>query len=239
MSAIDYSSDPGGGGRTEPCGSAVIFDCDGVLVESEVLGNEVLAQVMTEHGLPMTAADSMRTFMGMSMGGIIERSTQLAGRDMRHACESVFVMRLVEAFRGGRLRAVEGVAAIVAGLPGPKAVASNSPVERLMLSLEVTGYLPHFGEHIYSGDQVARPKPAPDVFLHAAERVGVPPAACIVIEDGPGGVRAAREAGMRCIGFTGGLHCDAAHIERLRAAGPDVLVGGAAGLAAALRGMVD
>jgi HAD superfamily hydrolase (TIGR01509 family) len=199
---------------------AIIFDCDGVLVDSEVLGNQVLAEVMTEHGVPMTTTDSIRTFMGRSMGGIVEKATELAGRDMRAVCDSVFMPRLTEAF-GDRLRAIEGIDRLLSGLRSPRAVASSSPTARLHRSLEVTGLLRHFGGHVYSVDLVQRPKPAPDVFLLAAERLGVPPASCVVVEDSPGGVTAAVAAGMRCVGFTAGGHCGDGHGDRLLSAGAD------------------
>ncbi|MFT3683738.1 MAG: HAD family hydrolase [Phycisphaerales bacterium] len=199
---------------------AIIFDCDGVLVDSEVLGNQVLAEVMSEHGVPMTAADSIRAFMGRSMGGIIEKATELAGRDMRAVCESIFMPRLSEAF-GARLKAIEGIDGLLSGLSAPRAVASSSPTTRLHRSLEVTGLLRHFGGHVYSVDLVQRPKPAPDVFLLAAERLGIGPASCVVVEDSVGGVTAAVAAGMRCVGFTAGRHCGDGHGERLLAAGAE------------------
>jgi HAD superfamily hydrolase (TIGR01509 family) len=201
---------------------AVIFDCDGVLVDSELLGNTVLAQVLTEHGLPMTTRDSLRTFVGCSLGGIVERASALAGRDLRDACERVFMGRLEDAFRT-QLRAIAGMSAVVGALAVPRAVASNSPLPRLTLSLEVTGLHALFGAHIYSRDHVAQGKPAPDLFLHAAARLGVPPSRCLVIEDGVTGVQAAARAGMRCVGFAGGGHSDDDHVARLREQGVELI----------------
>lgn len=195
---------------------AIIFDCDGVLVDSELLGNQILAQVMTEHGHPLTTQQSITTFAGRAMSGIIEKASELTGRDMRDACERIFVTRLEAAF-AERLTPVPGMTQLIASLTLPKAVASNSPVSRLTLSLRRTNLIGHFGTHIYSAEHVARPKPAPDLFLHAAAMLGVPPARCLIIEDGLAGIDAAHTAGIPCIAFTGGGHCTPQHTDLLRA----------------------
>ncbi|HZW06259.1 MAG TPA: HAD family hydrolase [Phycisphaerales bacterium] len=195
---------------------AIIFDCDGVLVDSELLGNQVLAEVLTEHGVPFTAEQSIATFMGSSLPGIVQKATALAGRDMRHACEQVFMQRLTDAFNE-RLSPIAGIPDLVASITLPKAVASSSPVPRIELSLRRAGIHHHFAPHIYSADHVKHPKPAPDIFLLAAGKLGVPPARCLVIEDSATGVAAAHAAGMPCIAFTAGGHCTPAHTDGLRA----------------------
>lgn len=195
---------------------AVIFDCDGVLVESEILGNQILAEFLTDHGYACTTEQSIALFAGRAMSGIIEKATELTGRDMRDACERIFIARLEAAFTD-RLTPVPGIPELIASLTVPKAVASNSPVSRLSLSLRRTNLLGLFGPHVYSADHVAKPKPAPDLFLHAAAGLGVPPDRCLVIEDGPGGIAAAHAAGMRCIAFAAGGHCTPTHIQKLRA----------------------
>jgi HAD superfamily hydrolase (TIGR01509 family) len=195
---------------------AIIFDCDGVLVDSELLGNQVLAEVLTEHGLPFTPEQSIATFMGSSLPGIVTKATALAGRDMRHTCEHIFMPRLAAAFTD-RLSPIAGIPELVASITLPKAVASSSPVPRLELSLRRAGIHHHFAPHIYSADHVKHPKPAPDIFLLAAEKLGVPPARCLVVEDSLGGIAAAHAAGMPCIAFTAGGHCTSAHADKLRA----------------------
>ena len=216
---------------------AVIFDCDGVLVDSELLGNETLAQVLTEHGVPCTTQQSLRTFMGSSLGGIVEKATAMAGRDMRDACERVFMGRLEVAFRE-RLKAVAGMAALVSSINAPKAVASNSPTQRLELSLRTTGIWDSFAGHVYSRDLVPKGKPSPDLFLYAAQRLGIDPGECLVIEDGASGVKAAAAAGMRCLGFAGGGHCDAEHVEMLRGLGVEQVAMDANELERVLDGLI-
>ena len=197
---------------------AVIFDCDGVLVDSELLGNEVLSEVLRSHGLEMTPRECLETFMGSSMPMLVEKASRLAGKDLRRVCETEFLDRIAEAFET-RLRAVEGIPGLVRSLGVPKAVASSSPVPRLQLSLRVTGMLSEFNGHVYSADHVARPKPAPDVFLLAAQKLAVAPDACVVVEDGVSGCRAAQAAGMMCVAFLGGGHVTPAHEAALRATG--------------------
>jgi HAD superfamily hydrolase (TIGR01509 family) len=193
---------------------AIIFDCDGVLVESEILGNQILAEFLTDHGYPCTTDQSIALFAGRAMSGIIDKATELTGRDMREACERIFI-RCLEAAFAERLTPVAGMPELIRSLTIPKAVASNSPVSRLMLSLRRTNLLSLFGPHVYSADHVKHPKPAPDLFLHAAAGLGVPADRCLVIEDGPGGIAAAHAAGMRCIAFAGGGHCTPDHVEKL------------------------
>ncbi|HYC99739.1 MAG TPA: HAD-IA family hydrolase, partial [Phycisphaerales bacterium] len=145
----------------------------------------------------------------------VQKATAIAGRNMRHACEHVFMHRLTEAFND-RLSPIAGIPDLVASITLPKAVASSSPVPRIELSLRRAGVHHHFAPHIYSADHVQHPKPAPDIFLLAAAKLGVPAVRCLVIEDSLGGIAAAHAAGMTCIAFTAGGHCTAAHADRLR-----------------------
>ena len=127
-----------------------------------------------------------------------------------------------------------GIHSVVRALTGPRCVASGSAPERLRHSLGLTGLLPHFDPHIFSATQVARGKPAPDLFLFAAQRMQAATDACLVIEDSVAGVQAAVAAGMRVIGFTGGSHCRPDHADRLRAAGVSALCGDMRALGALL-----
>jgi HAD superfamily hydrolase (TIGR01509 family) len=121
------------------------------------------------------------------------------------------------------LKPVEGVREAILALPQPRCVASSSMPERIALSLRVAGLSDLF-DHIFSATEVPRGKPAPDLFLHAATRMGARPEDCLVIEDSAAGVKAAIAAGMRVIGFTGGSHCGPAHADRLRRAGAPVVI---------------
>jgi HAD superfamily hydrolase (TIGR01509 family) len=143
--------------------------------------------------------------------------------------------QLYDLFRQ-ELRAIEGVAAAIQGLPVPACVASSSQMERIRLSLELTGLAPLFAEHIFSATMVAEGKPAPDLFLLAASRMQVAPALCIVIEDSPAGIEAAKRAGMRVFAFTGGGHARSqTHRARLEVLQPDAMFDDMAQLA----GMIE
>lgn len=183
----------------------LIFDCDGVLVDSELIANAVLAELITSLGHPTTTEDSIRTYTGRSLKDVLATAERLLGRPIPQDTGDAYGRRLFERFRG-ELIAVEGVQAAIDALPYRRCVASSSAPERLMLALEVTGLAPLFGTSVFSAVQVSRGKPAPDLFLFAARAMDEPPEDCIVIEDSPLGVEAAIAAGMRVIGFTGGSH---------------------------------
>ncbi len=200
----------------------LIFDCDGVLVDSEVLSCRIDAEILTECGVPYTAEDVARDFTGVSVKDQIVRIE--AERGIRLPDD--FVQRLnrtlFERFETD-LQPIEGVRDAILSLPFPRCVASSSIPERIALSLRVTGLADLF-DNIFSSTQVARGKPAPDLFLHAAQQMSTPPEDCLVIEDSTAGVQAARAAGMRVIGFTGGSHCGPEHGEALKQAGASVVI---------------
>jgi HAD superfamily hydrolase (TIGR01509 family) len=181
----------------------VIFDCDGVLVDSEPLVNGVEAELFTQLGVPMTPEESRVLFKGRTVGEIVSILEEKIGQRLSH--EWVYDWGMATALglvRG--LRAVPGVQAIVAELSLRKhsiCVASQSPPARVALSLALTGLDGFFGNRIYTASMVPRPKPAPDLFLHAAQSCGARPRACAVIEDSPSGVAAAVAAGMSAFGF--------------------------------------
>jgi HAD superfamily hydrolase (TIGR01509 family) len=196
----------------------VIFDCDGVLVDSEVIFARVLGECLCAIDLPTTAEEALLLGFGKN------RETLTA------AVESRFARTLPTDFfdvlrtRTGRvldreLAAIPGIGALLAGLTGRRCVASNGHLERVRQRLALTGLLRFFDPHVFSTIQVAAGKPAPDLFLFAADRLTTPPAACLVIEDSLAGVAAARAAGMPVVGFCGGSHCPPGHADRLRAAG--------------------
>ena len=201
----------------------LIFDCDGVLVDSEVISASVLAQMLTQHGAPIDEATVYRRFLGRSMGVI--REVLLAEFGLSVSEELIQAMRIEmhSRFRA-ELKPITGVAEALGSLPHKRCVASSSRPDRLQLTLGLTGLLPLFDPNVFSATMVANGKPAPDLFLFAARKMGVPPQSCIVIEDSPAGVEAAKRAGMTVFGFTGGAHathCDLA--LALAALNPDAI----------------
>jgi HAD superfamily hydrolase (TIGR01509 family) len=196
----------------------LIFDCDGVLVDSEILAHELLARMMTELGHSMTAAEAVATFAGRSLADVLALVEGILGRKIPEAVGQRYARRLVERLRSD-LKPIAGVEAAIAALPCRRCVVSSSSLERIRLSLEVTGLAPLFDEHIFSAAQVSQGKPAPDPYLLAARTMAVAPDRCVVIEDSVPGVMAAVAAGMTAIGFTGGAHAAADLPERLAAVG--------------------
>lgn len=205
--------------------AAVIFDCDGVLVDSEHHANTVLSELLAEHGVSMTPDECRAVFVGLNPRGVGRRLLELRGVDLTGVLvrdASARFMRLLE--RVG-VPLVEGVGAVLAGLAGagvPVAAASNSPIEELRLKLRLSGLAGCFGPHVHSGDAIGRSKPDPAVYLAAAAGLGVAPGACVVVEDTVTGVRAGVAAGMRVIGFTG-THPDAGYGGALARAGAAVV----------------
>ncbi len=196
----------------------LIFDCDGVLVDSEMIANATLAELITSLGRPMSTEESIRVFGGRSLKDVLATAAELVGGEIPAETSARFGEQLFARFRA-ELVAVTGVREAIAALPFRRCVASSSHPDRLRLSLEVTGLAALFGEHVYSATQVARGKPAPDLFWFAARSVGHAPSDCIVIEDSPRGIEAARAAGMHAIGFAGASHAGTDLPELLRGAG--------------------
>ena len=201
----------------------LIFDCDGVLVDSELIACSALAEIITAAGRPITVEETMRRFLGRSLKDATAEIESLIGRKRPAIEGEADARRLNQRFKA-ELQPVKGVRDAILALPGPRCVASSSAPERLRYSLQLTGLLPLFDPHVFSASQVANGKPAPDLFLFAAASCGAQPQACIVIEDSPAGVTAARAAGMRAIGFIGASHATPELGERLLAAGAVALV---------------
>jgi HAD superfamily hydrolase (TIGR01509 family) len=178
----------------------VILDCDGVLVDSEPLSNRILAERLTAIGLPTTTADSMRLYMGRSWASCVELIEERLGRPLPADFGEDYHAELFAAFTR-ELRPVPGVPEVLERLGALACVASSGSHERIRRALAATGLLPRFEGRIFSAADVPRGKPAPDLFLHAAERMGARPEACAVVEDSPAGVQAARAAGMAVFGF--------------------------------------
>lgn len=200
----------------------VIFDCDGVLVDSESLSCRIDVELLSEKGVSMTAEEMMRRFVGLSYETMLEEISnqyRVALEDF----EAESVRRFLHAITT-ELTPVPGIPRVLELLELPVCVASSSPMMRILQSLEVTGLLDHFSERIFSAQMVNAGKPAPDLFLLAARKCGVEPSRCLVIEDSPHGIAAARAAGMIAVGFTGGSHCSDEHRKTLLDAGTDALV---------------
>lgn len=195
----------------------VIFDCDGVLVDSEGMSLRVLSESMGAYGVPMSVEECRDAFMGRHNADIVRGMEARVGRSLPGEAQRLRGLMLERMAR--ELRPVPGVADVLRQLKGPRCVASSSDPERIRLTLAWTGLLPFFGDAIFSGVDVPRGKPAPDLFLHAAASMGFAPTAATVIEDSVLGVEAGVAAGMRVIGFSGGEHCDGDQAARLKDAG--------------------
>ena len=187
----------------------VIFDCDGVLVDSEPIANRVFAAQLAAAGLRMPVEEVMRRFMGRTRAGCIRHAEEILGRPLPPSFGDDWDRVLYQTLRS-ELKAVEGIVALLAELDVPCCVATNSSVERLGIALQTTGLARYFEGRAFSAASVARPKPAPDLFVHAARTLGAAPSRCAVVEDTPTGVKAARAAGMTAFGFAAAPHADAA-----------------------------
>jgi HAD superfamily hydrolase (TIGR01509 family) len=182
----------------------VIFDCDGVLVDSERLSVRVEAATLTELGWPLTEAEVVERFMGRSDTYMWTAIEDRLGPTLPGDWKDLLQRRYLEAFEA-ELTPVPGVVEALDGIDVPTCVASSGTHAKLRYTLGRTGLYERFDGRIFSGTEVANGKPAPDLFLHAARRLGVEPAACAVVEDSAYGVQAARAAGMRALAYTGGL----------------------------------
>ncbi|MFJ8078137.1 HAD family hydrolase [Streptomyces sp. NPDC096176] len=182
----------------------VIFDCDGVLVDSERICVEVDAMIMADLGVAFTEAEIIERFVGSSTEVYTAAVEERLGRRLEKDWQKRYE-HLYDAALATRLTAVDGVAEALSVLTAPVCVASNGQHDGIRRSLRITGLEEHFEGRVFSAADVPRGKPAPDLFLHAARSMGVEPDRCAVIEDSAYGVQAARAAGMRAFGYCGGL----------------------------------
>ena len=213
----------------------LIFDCDGVLVDSEWIALEVLADMMSEYDHPMSVDACRDAFMGRHSADIVRGIEERVGRVLPGEGARMRARMLARLER--ELQPVVGIHAALDRLVHPRCVASSSDHDRIRKTLAWTGLDGCFGENIFSGMDVEHGKPAPDIFLLAAARMGVAPADCLVIEDSEMGVAAGRAARMRVVGFTGGRHTDPTHADRLLAAGAALTVDAMAKLPAVIARM--
>jgi len=200
----------------------IIFDCDGVLVDSEIIANRVLAALLSRHGYPITAAECRAKFLGRTIPGVVKIVA-----DDGVVLPDDFEQRLrdkdIEAF-AAELKPTSGMRRALEQLAHrPKCVASSGSPEKIRRNLETTGLLRYLDPHLFSARDVENPKPAPDLFLMAADRMGERPDRCIVIEDTPLGIEGAKRAGMRALGYIGASHRVPSDEKILRAAGADLV----------------
>jgi HAD superfamily hydrolase (TIGR01509 family) len=196
----------------------VIFDCDGVLVDSEVISCRAHAETLTRHGYPITSDEVLDRFLGVS-----DREARLIveaelGRSLPGDFEAELKQAALQRY-ADELETIPHVGEAIAAIGVPKCVASSGTPEKIRHGLTCAGIYDLLAPHIFSASQVKRGKPAPDLFLFAARQMAAPPGRCLVIEDSVPGVTGARAAGMTVLGFHGGSHCRPGTCDTLRAAG--------------------
>jgi len=196
----------------------IIFDCDGVLVDSEIISHTVLKQMLAEQGRDLSLQETFDHFMGTSTEKCQSIFSELTGRPPPPDFTMAFRDRTFDAFRTS-LEPVPGITELLSSLKCPFCVASNGPRVKMRFTLGHTGLLRYFDGRLFSAEDVARPKPAPDLFLHAANEMNAEPRNCVVVEDSPTGVVAAKAAGMFVLGYAA-----MGQESKLRAAGADQLL---------------
>lgn len=195
---------------------AVIFDCDGVLVDTELISNTVLAGLLSDAGLPTTLELCLRDYRGRSLTSVMELAERRHGAALPADIPERYY-DAVEARFALELEPIAGVVAALAAIDLPMCVASSGPHRKMAVTLRATGLWERFEGAIFSATEVARGKPAPDLFLYAARAMGFEPARTAVVEDSVPGVQAARAAGMRALAYAGDVDA-----RLLRAAGGEV-----------------
>ncbi len=200
-----------------------IFDCDGTLIDSEGIACSVCADALTSIGVPYTTSMFAERYAGMPARATWDHIRATYGVTLPDGFNDA-VNREIHRRLDAEVTAVEGAAAAISAIAGPRCVASSTGLTQLRRNLTTAGLIDLFGDHVFSVSQVRRGKPAPDVFLYAASQMGADPADTIVIEDTVAGVTAARRAGMRVIGFVGANHGGPGIDERLERAGAMAIV---------------
>ena len=190
--------------------SLIIFDCDGVLVDTERMANENLAEIVTSLGHPMTGPECQKRFMGRTLEDVQQQIEDLTGRALPDDWTDDVRRRDLERFQAG-VPAIEGITGVLDRLDAddiPYCVGSSGKYEKMRATLGSSGLLPRLEGRLFSAEDCARGKPAPDVFLLAAQKMGHAPETCVVVEDSVPGVRAATAAGMRVYAFVEDPACD-------------------------------
>jgi HAD superfamily hydrolase (TIGR01509 family) len=203
----------------------IIFDCDGVLVDSEIIAAQVESRLLTEAGYPISVEEMGERFAGLTWKDIllsVEKEADIPlSATLLDKSEKLLDARLER-----DVKIIEGVKFALARLTTQRCICSNSSSQRLDMMLTKVGLKPFFSPHIYSAKDLGpdRVKPKPDIFLHAAEQFKVSPQRCLVIEDSVHGIHGARDAGMRIVGFTGASHTYPSHADRLTDAGAETVI---------------
>ena len=203
----------------------IIFDCDGVLVDSEIIAAQVESRLLTEAGYPISVEEMGERFAGMTWKNIllaVEKEADIPlSASLLDKSETILDARLAR-----DVKIIDGVKFALARLTTQRCICSNSSTHRLDVMLEKVGLKPYYAPHIYSAKDLGpdRVKPKPDIFLHAAEQFKVSPEKCLVIEDSTHGVHGAKAAGMRVVGFTGASHTYPSHADRLTDAGAETVI---------------
>jgi beta-phosphoglucomutase-like phosphatase (HAD superfamily) len=192
----------------------VIFDCDGVLIDSEPIANRVFRDLLESSGLKLTLDQVMTTFVGSTKDGCIVLASNMLGRPLPTDFGKRWDKALFAALRA--VKPVAGVPELLAGMKVPFCVASNGNPDRMALALDYAGLMPWVRGKLFTASEVGHPKPAPDLFLYAAKSMGVAPADCAVVEDTPTGVQGGVAAGMTVFGYAAATHIPA---KALRAEG--------------------
>lgn len=201
----------------------IIFDCDGVLIDSEPIAVRILVETLAEQGIVVSDEDAYRRYLGRSLETISASLLDSHGRALAEAALGSMRTNLYAAYRE-ELRASPGIPDIFARLRSPFCCASSSHTERIRVGLASAGLLPWFEGRMFSASDVPNGKPEPDLFLHAATELGVPPQRCLVVEDSPAGIEAARRAGMTVFAYVGGSHIvPGGLLPAIRALGPDAI----------------
>jgi HAD superfamily hydrolase (TIGR01509 family) len=197
----------------------IIFDCDGVLVDSEIISSRIEAAELTRLGYSINQEENIRRFTGKTQKDILEIVEEELGRKLPDGFQNILYKKIYDALTSD-LVAIEGVELVLSRITS-KCIASNGEISKISNSLKVTGLDSFFPiKHRFSAEMVAKSKPSPDLFLFAADKMGYPPASCIVIEDSITGVQGAKAAGMTVLGFTGASHItDKSHSDSLISAG--------------------
>ncbi|PJF10049.1 HAD family phosphatase [Pseudorhodobacter sp. MZDSW-24AT] len=204
--------------------ACVIFDCDGVLIDSEIISARMLIEALAERGVQIDLPYVARHFLGRSYPVVMAQIRAEFGLDLPPSFEDDYRNRLLEGFRAG-LKIMPHVREVIDALAVPCCVATSSSPRRAEMSLRLVGLWEKLGDRVFTASQVARGKPAPDLFLFAASQMGFAPEACLVIEDSLTGVAAARAAGMTVWQFTGGSHMAGLTLEAATEARPDLRFG--------------
>jgi len=201
----------------------IIFDCNGVLVDSEPLATAIVSQEFMRAGFALTPDVVARYFTGRRPADMFAEVEAISGRKLPADFSATVMTATLRRFRA-ELRATQHMSYALSWLRGPKCVASSSSIDRIRVSLESTDLIRFFEPHLFSAGEVRIGKPAPDLFLHVAGKMGVQPSDCIVVEDSPVGVTAGATAGMTVIGFIGGSHAGSQLGSHLRSAGARAII---------------